>query len=68
MVRDFAARIIWTYGSLDLFWTEIGGSCSQNNKSVLPFGRLDSVIFFIRAPRWRYRWSRWKKAGTNESS
>jgi arsenite methyltransferase len=26
LLRDFAARMIWTYGSLERFWTEAGGS------------------------------------------
>ena len=26
LLRDFAARIIWTYGSLERFWVEVGGS------------------------------------------
>jgi arsenite methyltransferase len=25
LLRDFAARMIWTYGSLDQFWTQAGG-------------------------------------------
>jgi len=29
MLRDFAAQIIWTYGSLDRLWTETGTSCSD---------------------------------------
>jgi ubiquinone/menaquinone biosynthesis C-methylase UbiE len=27
MLRDFAAQIVWTYGSLDRFWTETGATC-----------------------------------------
>ena len=26
LLRDFAARIIWTYGSLERFWVEAGGT------------------------------------------
>jgi ubiquinone/menaquinone biosynthesis C-methylase UbiE len=29
MLRDFATQIVWTYGSLDRFWTETGASSSN---------------------------------------
>jgi arsenite methyltransferase len=29
-LRDFAAQIVWTYGSLDRFWTETGASCTDS--------------------------------------